>query len=1023
MVVYKGKASISGVAFPGIPQHSRLDLNAENRFRLMQRICTTILALVALAVVLPNVRTVAQEAHTETVLIQGSEKYPARIQHGRVALILSEEIIADASRYKDALEVLGGEPISTLPQNVIGIEAPSLKDAKSLSTFAQDRANSRPDLIVDSGILVTIGSSNLPLVLTDKIIVQLAEGEDLGLIQQIAREFGAEVIGGNPFDERQFVIRVLPNNAQNALDVSNAINGRSGVIFAQPNFYRPVELRQAAFIPNDTFFANQWHLNNTGQGSGTVDADIDADLAWSFGLGDPNVTIAVIDRGFEKNHPDLAAALYANSGETAGNGIDDDGNGLVDDINGWDFTTCTMNPTPPTAPTPPFPSCGDNDVAPVGAENHGTAVAGAALARANNNIGVSGTCPRCTFLPIRAISGSDFAHGLAVAYAQAMGADIISNSWGYPVGIPVPANVVAAINSAATAGRGGLGSVVLFAMPNNVVDRCGGMAPDISSLPNVIAVSGVTNQDVFASAGYGSCMDVLSPTDYGTLDGVTTDRQGTPGYNSSSPNPCGSAEPSNLDYTFCLGGNSFGVAVVAGVAGLILSHDNSLTRLQVQRLLQDTADKVSDSAGAYSEQTGFSAPAGGAAPTHGYGRINAFEAVRTVAARAAGGRGGVDIYLRDNRLDWGNTEQLSNVTFEQTRGYIPHWRSVDIKIDAPPYLAAAPATSAAFDAFVHENPLSNTLNRVYVRVHNRGTTTATGVRVKLHWAFAGAGLPALPNDFWTLFPADSALSSAWHPIPIQTASVPYSGASVAGGANDGAVVLSFDFNAPAFDATLPNPDHYCLFAVVDADDDPVSAVAKGSLVPDFITPRDNNVTHRNVQLLDSGGSGGLSARMFISNPFDYPIETRLDAWLPKHWKFAAAKVEAGKMIKLSPGKSVPVEISITPDDAATASVDVVQLYRTPEMKEEEVLGGITYDVAPRRASFHLPLIRSEIVGLIGKHQALVAEYQKLVAEAASKPDLSIADRTLIGKMGDLLDDEGRLIGDLEKTEESWNTEH
>ena len=985
----------------------------------MQRIRATILALVAIAAVLPNVSAFAQEAYTETVLIQGSEKYPARILHGRVALVLSEETITDASRYEDALGALGGAPISSLPQNIIAIEAPNLKDAKSLSTFAEDRVKSRPDLVVDSGLLVTIGDSSLPLVLTDKIIVQLAATADSGLIQQIAKDFDAEVIGGNPFDKRQFVIRLLPSNARNALDVSNAINGRSGVLFAQPNFYRPVELRQTAVIPNDTFFPDQWHLNNTGQAGGTADADIDADLAWSFGLGDPSIVIAVIEKGFEVDHPDLAAALFVNSADPPGNG-DDDQNGLVDDTNGWDFTTCTMSATPPLTP---FPSCGDGNVAPAAGENHGTAVAGAALARANNNVGVSGTCPRCTFLPIRAISGSDYAHGLAIDYAQAMGADIISNSWGYSTGIPVPANVVAAINNAATAGRGGLGSVILFAMPNNVVDRCGGMAPDISSLANVIAVSGVTNQDVFASAGYGSCLDVLSPTDYGTLDGVTTDRQGTPGYNSSSPNPCGSAEPSNLDYTFCLGGNSFGVAVVAGVAGLILSRDNSLTRLQVQRLLQDTADKVSDSAGAYSEQTGFSAPAGGAAPTHGYGRINAFEAVRTVAARAAGGRGGVDIYLRDNRLDWGNTEQLSNVTFEQTRGYIPHWRSVDIKIDAPPYLAAAPATSAAFDAFVHENPLSNTLNRVYVRVHNRGTTTATGVRVKLQWAFAGAGLPALPNDFWTLFPADSTLSSAWHPIPIQTASVPYSGASVAGGANDGAVVLSFDFNAPAFDATLPNPDHYCLLAVVDADDDPVSAVAKGSLVPDFITPRDNNVTHRNVQLLDSGGSGGLSARMFISNPFDYPIETRLDAWLPKHWKFAAAKVEAGKMIKLSPGKSAPVEISITPDDAATASVDVVQLYRTPDMKEEEVLGGITYDVAPRRASFHLPLIRSEIVGLVGKHQALVAEYQKLVSEAASKPDLSIADRTLIGKMGDLLENEGRLISDLEKTEKSWNTEH
>ena len=64
------------------------------------------------------------------------------------------------------------------------------------------------------------------------------------------------------------------------------------------------------------------------------------------------------------------------------------------------------------------------------------AAAGAALARANNNLGVSGTCPQCTFLPIRATDGSVYAQGLAIEYAAETGADIISNSWGYQIGSP-----------------------------------------------------------------------------------------------------------------------------------------------------------------------------------------------------------------------------------------------------------------------------------------------------------------------------------------------------------------------------------------------------------------------------------------------------------------------------------------------------------------------------------------------------------------------------------------------------------
>ena len=57
------------------------------------------------------------------------------------------------------------------------------------------------------------------------------------------------------------------------------------------------------------------------------------------------------------------------------------------------------------------------------------------------------------------------------------------------------------------------------------------------------------------------------------------------------------------------------------------------------------------------------------------------------------GRGGVDVFIRDNRLDWGNTEQPSSVTFEQTRGFIPYWQSVDIKVDAPPFRTAPPENS------------------------------------------------------------------------------------------------------------------------------------------------------------------------------------------------------------------------------------------------------------------------------------------------------------------------------------------
>ncbi|MFH0865197.1 MAG: S8 family peptidase [Bacteroidota bacterium] len=49
------------------------------------------------------------------------------------------------------------------------------------------------------------------------------------------------------------------------------------------------------------------------------------------------IIVAVIDGGVDINHEDLKDHIWVNSGEIAGNGIDDDLNGYVDDVNGWNF--------------------------------------------------------------------------------------------------------------------------------------------------------------------------------------------------------------------------------------------------------------------------------------------------------------------------------------------------------------------------------------------------------------------------------------------------------------------------------------------------------------------------------------------------------------------------------------------------------------------------------------------------------------------------------------------------------------
>ncbi len=700
-------------------------------------------------------------------------------------------------------------------------------DRDGLTLLARSFLRGGAQVVKRAGMLATPAGAREPVLVTHEFSVRFRDGASDERIGALLRRHGVEVVRRSRHVPGLWLLATPAESRLDALEACRLFHGDPLVEYAEPNLVHHVEYLSTR--PDDPLFPVQWHHENTGQGGGTVDADIDTPEAWDITLGDPHVVIAVLEDGFDAEHPDLVENLWSDPEDPA--------------VHGWDFEGDDAVLT--------------GDPADRGAAAHGTAVAGCAAARGDNGIGVSGSCPRCRLMLLRR-SMDHFMDGEAIQHAWRNGADILTNSWTYGEFAPIPETVRAAIEDAVTHGRDGKGCVVLFALRNSDMDVT--QVHDIAALPGVIAVGSVTNTDQrTTTCGSGPCVAVLGPSRLsqthnfteGTLNVATTDWRGPPnGYNADPAlqvpmddgwDPCDEAV-ATPDYTLCFGGTSAATPIVAGVAGLVLSVAPELTAVEVRRLLQDTCDRVEDSRAAYSAVDGYST-----LHTHGNGRVNAFEAVRVVAPAARGGRGGVDVFVRDQRLDWGNTEQPSSVLFERVRGVAPPGQSPDVKIDAPPY-ASAPATAAGFEAFVDEAPLQGATNRVYVRVRNRGPATAASVSVRVAWAWSTLHEGRLPADIAAL----AAVEGAWHPLPPEVlATVPYSGPSVAGGAEDAACCATFELALP----DVEKPAELDLLAVVDCAQDPLSAASRAGGALDERVARDNNLALRTVTAVAPAGGG------------------------------------------------------------------------------------------------------------------------------------------------------------------------
>lgn len=343
------------------------------------------------------------------------------------------------------------------------------------------------------------------------------------------------------------VIRVGAGGPGTAAQAIRALERHPEVAYAEPDV--PVH---ASALPDDSLFASQWALDNTGQTiqgtAGTADADIDAPEAWATTTGSSQVVIGVVDTGMDASRPDLAPNLWTNPGEVAGNGSDDDHDGFVDDVHGWDFV--------------------EGDATPNDDDGHGTHVAGIADARGNDGTGVAGVSWQAKLLPVRALDadGNGTLSDVIAAfeYAADRGARIVNASLG---GAGTSQTFLAALNRHP-------GTLLLAAAGNEAADNDAVPQTPCNELaPNVVCVAATDNRDQMA--GYSN-------------DGAQSVDLGAPGSSVASTYPGGFA---------WLSGTSMATPMVTGAAALLLAADPSASVAQLRAWLVGYGDPLSALAG------------------------------------------------------------------------------------------------------------------------------------------------------------------------------------------------------------------------------------------------------------------------------------------------------------------------------------------------------------------------------------------------------------------------------------------
>ena len=453
---------------------------------------------------------------------------------------------------------------------------------------ALDRVRSHDDVEVGTHVYFAEGD-NRPVVATGILYCEMEDGVGVEERSVIFDAFALEII-----DDREdgTVVCQVTSGSPNPLKVAAALTKLSMVRRAYPDLDVPLD--QYFTAPRDGLLPHQWHLNNTGRVKDVPNfplkrgADAKVEAAWRRlgNLGSSSVIVAVIDNGFDLNHPDLRGKSVA-----------------------------------------PLSISNNSSSLPTGARfgDHATPCASVAVASANGS-GLVGAAPLAKLMPLHGLTFSKWLTERMFNHCIRNGADVISCSWGTIDPRYKPGSVhQQAIRRALTSGRGGKGSVVVFAAGNEGREYINYYA----NLPGVIAVGASTSNDTHASySNRGQGLSVVAPSDGGwpIIAARASWDQGNPGLPANKRYYVDGVDRGPFYKHF--GGTSSATPLVAGICALMLSANPNLTAAEVKSILERTADKIGNRWDY--DRRGYSTK-------YGYGRVNADSAVAEAIRMRNGG--------------------------------------------------------------------------------------------------------------------------------------------------------------------------------------------------------------------------------------------------------------------------------------------------------------------------------------------------------------------------------------------------